>query len=248
MATPFPLHFAGSRTAIARHVSQPGELPAVLASLGLRAPRPVLVLVGGASGLGPADLDRLRPLFESAIVPVLTRLGAAAIDGGTWSGVMRLLGEARAAARADFPLIGVAAAGTVRLPGAQPPRVDAAPLDPGHTHFVLVPGDDWGAETGWIARVATELAGGSPSVTLVVNGGEIAYSDVEHSLGTGRPVLTIAGSGRSADQLAAAAGGGPADERAMALVSSGQVRPVPAGDPGSVIRMLDSALSGSTPG
>lgn len=248
MTTPFPLHFAGSPTAMALHVDQPYELPTALAALGLQPPRPVVVIVGGAGGLDPADLDRLRALFETGLVPVMTRLGATAIDGGTWSGVMRLLGEARSGAGADFPLVGVAAAGTVTLPGGQQTHDGTALLDPNHTHFVLVPGDHWGAEAGWIARVATELAGDKPSITVVVNGGEIAYSDVERSLDAGRPVLTIAGSGRTADQLAAAARGGPADERAVALAKTGLVQAVSAEDTSRLARMLAAALGGSAAG
>jgi SLOG in TRPM, prokaryote len=244
MTTPFPLRFAGGRTAMALRVGQPSELPTALAALGLQASQPVVVLVGGAGGLDPADLDRLRPLFESGLVPVITHLRAAAIDGGTWSGVMRLLGEARSGARADFPLIGVAAVGTVTLPSGQPPRDDAAPLDSDHTHFVLVPGDDWGAEAGWIAQAATELADGRPSATVLVNGGEIAYSDVERSLDEGRPVLTVEGSGRTADQLADAVQGRPADERAVALAKSGLVQAVPADDPGRLASVLSAVLTG----
>jgi len=248
MSTPFSLDFTGGRTAAAVRVDQPGELPDALAALGLRAPRPTMVLVGGAGGLGPADMDRLRPVFASGLVPALTRAGAAAIDGGTCAGVMRLLGEARAGAGAGFPLIGVAAAGTVTLPGGQPPRDDAAELDPGHSHFILVPGDDWGAEAGWIAQAATALAGSAPSVTVVVNGGEIAYTDAGHSLDAGRPVLTVAGSGRTADQLAAAAQGDPADERAVALVKSGLVRAVPAAGPGALAAALAEALASPSAG
>ena len=245
MTTPFPLHFAGGRTATAVHVGQPGDLPATLTSLGLQASQPVVVLVGGAGGLDPADLDRLRPLFESGLVPVMTHLRGAAIDGGTWSGVMRLLGEAHSSARADFPLIGVAAAGTVTLPGGQPPRDDAAMLDPDHTHLVLVPGNDWGAEVTWIAQVATDLAGSKPSATVLVNGGEIAYSDAQRSLDAGRPVLTVEGSGRTADQLAAAVQGRPADERAVALVKSGLIQAVPADDPGRLAGVLTAILTRS---
>ena len=111
---------------------------------------------------------------------MITRLGLVAIDGGTWSGVMRLFGEVRSDADLDFPLLGVAAVGTVMLPGAQPRQDDAAGLDPDHSHFLLVPGDEWGAEAGWIARVATVLAGDTPSATVLINGGEIAI-DVERA-------------------------------------------------------------------
>jgi hypothetical protein len=243
MTTPFLLHFEDGQTARAVRVDQPGELVAALGGLGLHPPRPVVVVVGGAGGLVPADLDRLRPLFESGLIPVITRLGAVAIDGGTWSGVMRLFGEVRSDADLDFPLVGVAAVGTVTLPGGQPPQDDAAVLDPDHSHFLLVPGDEWGAEAGWIARVATVLAGDAPSATVLINGGEIAYSDVERSVAAGRSVLAVAGSGRTADHLAAAVRGDPADERAVALAESDLVQAVPAENPGRLAHTLAAALT-----
>jgi SLOG in TRPM, prokaryote len=242
MSAPFPLGFEDGRTATAVRVDQASDMPGALAALGLRGPRPVVVVIGGAGGLDAGDLDRLRPLFERALVPVAERLGAFVIDGGTDAGVMHLLGRARSACGATFPLIGVAAAGTVSFPGAPSEHKDAAPLDADHTHFVLVPGRDWGVESPWIARVGTELAGGSPSATVLVNGGEIAYADVQYSLAAGRPVLAIAGSGRTADELASAAQGGPADERAVRLAASGLVRAVDAGDPGALGRALDAVL------
>jgi hypothetical protein len=103
---------------------------------------------------------------------------------------------------------------------------------------MLVPGAEFGDEAPWIARVATELAGGWPSVTVLVNGGEIAYPDMECSLHAGRPVLAIAGSGRTADQVASAARGGPADERAVRLAASGLVEVVDADD----LEALDRAV------
>jgi len=242
MSASFSVGFGGGRTATAVRVGTPSDVPAALAALGLRGPRPVVVLVGGAGGLDAGALDRLRPLFEQGLAPLAERLGAVLVDGGTDSGVMHLLGRARSERGATFPLVGVAAAGTVSFPGGRSEHDDAAPLDAHHTHFVLVPGRDWGVESPWIARVATELAGGSPSATVLVNGGEIAYEDVEHSLAAGRPVLAIAGSGRTADELARAVQGGPADERAVRLAASGLVRVVEAGDPGALARALGAVL------
>ena len=161
MPTPFPLHFEDDRTARPCTWRSPTSCRPPLPRSGCIRPERSWWSSGGLEGWKDADLDRLGPLFESGLLPVITRLGAVAIDGGTWSGVMRLLGEARSDAGAGFPLVGVAAVGTVTLPGGQPPQDDAAPLDPDHSHFVLVPGDDWGAESSWIARVATALAGDS---------------------------------------------------------------------------------------
>jgi hypothetical protein len=230
MSVPFPVSLEGARTAAAVPVDQPSDLSAALAALGLHAPRLVVALVGGAGRMRARDLDRLRPLFEQALVPGAERLGVVVVDGGTDAGVMHLIGRARTSAGARFPLVGVPAVGTVRFPGRRFGARRRWPLDAHHTHFVLVPGASMGDEAPWIARVATELASGSPSVTVLVNGGKIAYKDVACSLHVGRPVLTVAGSGRTADQLASAVRGGPADERAVRLAVSGLVEVVNADD------------------
>ena len=242
MSVPLAVSFEGGRTATAVRVDQPSDTSAALAALGLHAPQRVLVLVGGAGHMDASDLDRLRPLFARGLAPVAERLGVVVIDGGTDAGVMHLIGRARTWAGAIFPLLGVAAAGTVRFPGHHPAHNDVWPLDAHHTHFVLVPSAEWGDEAPWIARVATELAAGSPSVTVLVNGGEIAYLDVECSLHAGRPVLAIAGSGRTADQVASAVRGGPADDRAVRLAASGLVEVVDADDLAALNRAVAARL------
>jgi hypothetical protein len=242
MSTPFRIGFECGRTAVGVQVDRPSDIPIALAALGLNGPGRVVVLVGGAGGLDADDLDNLGPLFEQALVPVAERFGAFVVDGGTDAGVMHLIGRARSDAGATFSLVGVAAAGTVSFPGAGPERVGAAPLDAHHTHFVLVPGADWGAESPWIAQVGTELAGGLPSATVLVNGGEIAYEDADHSLRAGRPVLTVMGSGRTAEDLASAVQGAPADKRAVRLAASGLVRTVDGAEPGTLGRALTAIL------
>jgi hypothetical protein len=162
------------------------------------------------------------------------------VDGGTNHGVMRLVGQGRESSPGDFRLVGVVAEGTVSLPAGA--RAGAgAELEPHHTHFVIVPGAHWGDESAWISTTATALAGAAPSVTVLVNGGEIAYADVRHSVEAGRPVVALAGSGRTADHLHAALGGEPADPRALSLASSPLVTSVPC-DPMAVRRAIASAL------
>jgi len=239
----FPITFDDGRAAAGVRVEDVGKLGSALASIGVSGPRPVMVLVGGAGGLSSSDLNRLRPAFRAGLVPVVQRLGAVGVSGGTRAGVMRAFGETRREAEASFPLLAVAAAGTVRLP-SEPTAADRADLDPGHTHVLLVPGDDWGDEAPWLAWTASALAGSAPSVTLLVNGGEISYSDVERSLQVDRPVIVVAGSGRTADELAAAVRGLPADERAVALAASGLVQAVPIEDAAGLAPHLVAALSG----
>jgi hypothetical protein len=145
------------------------------------------------------------------------------VDGGTDAGIMRFIGQARTEIGGTFPLIGVAAIGTVILPENPPPFSDAAPLESNHTHFVLVPGSNWGDESPWLAHIASLLSEGFPSVTVVVNGGEITFKDVSYSLQADRPVVTLDGTGRTADKLAAAVRGEATDGRATQLAASGQV-------------------------
>jgi transcriptional regulator with XRE-family HTH domain len=168
---PFKVSFSNGSSSYAVRVHRPTELPVALRKLGLHRSRPVLVVVGGASEVSEADMARLRPLFVEVLAPLAEALGAFVVDGGTDAGVMRLMGQARTETHAAFPLIGVSATGTVALPDAPFPRPDAAPLEPNHTHFVLVPGSEWGDDSPWLVRVASVLAAKeAPSVTVTANG------------------------------------------------------------------------------
>ena len=176
-------------------------------------------------------------LFRTHLVPALQRWGATVVDGGTDAGIMRLIGQERSAAAADFGLIGVAAIGTVAHPLDGEPRGDTD-LEPHHPVVLLVPGTAWGDEVPWLSDVATAIAAGSSAATLLVNGGDIAYDDVRHSVGAGRPVVVVAGSGRTSDDIGAAVDGRESSDRARELVRSGLVTSSTADDPHSVVDVL----------
>jgi len=141
-------------------------------------------------------------------------------------------------------MVGVAAVGTVTLPGASPSERTAA-LEPHHTHFVLVPGGEWGDEAAWISRVATALAGPRPSATVLVNGGVTAWRDVEESVAVGRPVIVVDGSGRAADDIAAAVRGAAIGGRGYRLAESGLVQAVSLdAGPGDLAEAVQARLGG----
>jgi hypothetical protein len=245
VTSPFRIELAGADSGLGVQVSEVTQLPAAMEALGLHPPRPTVVVVGGAAGLEEARIDGLRPVFATGITPVMQRYGAVGVDGGTPFGVMRLFGEARAAAVPAFPLVGVVAAGTVQLPRGQPFAHAETVLEAHHTHFVVVPGDKWGDEAPWIARTATVLAAGAPSITVLIGGGQIAYADVQHSVEVGRRVVVVAGSGGTADVLAGALAGAPADRRAAALIGSGLIRVVQKDQPTHLAEVLTEALGES---
>lgn len=205
MQSAYPLTFENRSTAQAIDLERPDQLAAALSQLAIPQPTAVLVLVGGAAGLSPEYLQRLETFFVEALCPFIETQGLVVIDGGTDAGVMQLIGQARARTRSSFPLVGVVVQSKIMLPSQPAKTDDAAPLEPNHTHFVLVPGQAWGDESTWIAQVADVLSGNQASVTLLINGGEIAlHQDVPNSLLSRRAVLVVEGSGRSADRLAAA--------------------------------------------
>lgn len=176
-------------------------LTAAVERLGIPAGRPVLILVGGANDVGPAELDAVDKFVQTVVVPVIRSLGTAVVDGGTDSGIMRSLGRAAAATGVDTPLVGVAVAALVE-------EGSGTGLEPHHSHVLLVDGREWGDESEALSDVAAQLAAGAPTATVLLNGGEVSRRDVSHSLRRGRPVVVVKNTGRLADELAADPGAG----------------------------------------
>ena len=77
-------------------------------------------------------------------------------------------------------------------------------------------------------------------MTVLANGGAIAWDDVTFSVAQERPVIALAGSGRTADELAAAD-----TPRARALHDSGLVSVVPVRDTDGVSAKVADALERS---
>jgi hypothetical protein len=223
-------------------IASTDDIAAALDSAGLRLDRPVIVLVGGAGTMGGKEFETGAQVLRDEVVPIAERRDAVVIDGGTDSGVMQLIGRARSALGGSFPLIGVAAEGTVLVPGAGTPSPDAVELEPNHTLFLLVPGTRWGDEVRWMTDVARVIAGHRSSVTVLVNGGQIAYTDVAASLGSGRPVVVLAGSGRTADAIARARAGSGGDNRAVEIAASPLTTVVDVGEAGSAAAAIEAAL------
>lgn len=199
------------------------DLQNALDRLGLKN-GPVLVLVGGAGSMHPlTEPPGLHKLFFEVLAPLAESLHAIVIDGGTDVGIMRLMGAARSGIRGTFPLLGIAAIGTVDLPDRSGQGPETAALEPRHSHFLIVPGSRFGEESPWIAKAASRLAEGHRSLTLVINGGAITLRDISFSVREKRPVLVISGSGRTADRVADALAGRDLDPEIRSLVSSGLI-------------------------
>jgi len=234
---------AGDIQASHIRITSTDEIAAALDSAGLRLDRAV-VLVGGAGTMGEKEFETVAQVLRDEVVPVAERRGAVVIDGGTDSGVMQLIGRARSTLGGRFPLIGVAAEGTVLVPGAGTPSPDAVKLEPNHRLFLLVPGTQWGDEARWMMDVAGVVAGRRSSVTVLMNGGQIAYTDVAASRRSGRPVVVLAGSGRTADAIAKARAGNGGDNRAVEIAASPLTTVADVGEAGMAAAAIEAALDG----
>ena len=171
-------------------------------------------LSGGAAEVSDAVGGQLRALLDALPRLVAERVRLAVGDGGTRAGIMEWAGLVRRRSGGAFPLLGVAPAEEVTATG-EPGRT---PIDPNHTHVVLVsnpewvrrPGADrvrdggrWGAETDAMYEIFGRLSARRASVALVLNGGAITLDEVARNLAQRRPIVVVAGSGRAADAIVA---------------------------------------------
>jgi hypothetical protein len=176
------------------NISEDKEIQGALIQLEIPHPNRVIVLVGGAGGIGWWDKFPMRKAI-GIIARLAEKTQSVVMDGGTQAGIMSEIGRQRKRNKFSFPLIGVVFDSL--LMQKEPGSI----LDPNHTHFFLVPGDDWGDESAWISKIATAIAGDRKSITILVNGGNISRTDVGYSTLEDRPTFVMRGTGRMADKI-----------------------------------------------
>jgi len=134
------------------NIAENSDIHEALDQLEIPHPKNVIVLVGGAGGIGFMDKFPMRKAV-GIVAQLAHETQAVVIDGGTQAGIMTEMGRQRKRNLYTFPLIGVVFDSL--LMKEEPTSI----LDPNHTHFILIPGNDWGAESSWISKIATSVAG-----------------------------------------------------------------------------------------
>ena len=181
------------------------DLSKVISELHLDINSPVIVLIGG-------QIDEQQARATQSAIQTISKtaedLNAVIICGGTDMGVMAEIGQTRMQNHYKFPLIGIAPKELVTWPNG-PYSTQFLwwgkkrwQLSPYYSHFILVPGNQFGDESPWIVDAATILSKGHRSVTILINGGEVSRKDIELSLEKSRPVIALSRTGRLADELA----------------------------------------------
>ena len=175
-----------------------------ISELNLNDGYPVIVLIGGVIDERQADATR-RAIHT--ISELAEDMQAVVICGGTDMGVMAEIGQIRQLKHYTFPLVGIAPEELVAWPGGLRNTKflwwgkQRWQLESHYSHFILVPGSEFGDESPWIVDAATILSKGHQSVTILINGGEVSRKDIELSLEKGRPVVALSRTGRLADEF-----------------------------------------------
>ena len=163
------------------------------------------MLIGG--DIDEQQADATRQAIQT-IAGIAEKMHALIVCGGTNMGVMSEIGQIRQKNNYTFPLVGIAPQELVTWPdGPRSTRflwwgVQRWQLEPHYSHFILVPGSQFGDESPWIVDTATILSKDHKSVTILINGGEVSRKDIDLSLENGRPVIALSHTGRLADELA----------------------------------------------
>jgi len=199
----------------------------ILQALRIERPEALIIIFGAAAGFDETMKPRVETLFARGIARAAIQMSAMIMDGGTEAGVMAVMGQAVAAQGRKSILLGVAPAGKVTYPrGPEKGSIeDSAPLDPNHSHFVLVEGDEWGDETETLYRLAEELVRGTPVLTILADGGRVARKEVLLTIRRDWPLIVIEGTGRLANQIAATIRGGTthSDQGIGSIVRGGRI-------------------------
>lgn len=239
----FMIRFDEGRYTPAVIIPPKGNVKIVVEKFGLRTPRHVLFLSGGAGLMSVDDMDKTYGLFNDCVAPFAEQRDMIVIDGGTDSGVMKMLGEIREANGYHFPLVGIAPRLKVSYPSFDNPDAEAA-LQRGHSHFVLIESNDWGAESQTIVDLTRAIAGGERQMMgMLVNGGQIAEQDIYLATSNPQdkareiPILVLEGSGRKADEVSMAYKSGFTSSKLIrAIIKGGDIRIAHLGDGANALK------------
>lgn len=203
----------------------------------LEKPNILISVTGGAQNF--VMKPKLKDVFRQGFIKAAQSTGAWIITGGMNAGVMKHIGEAikyytlKHGSKYSIPLIGVAPWGCVLNrdcligeSGKWPAKYTTVagkmtiecPLDPNHTHFLLIDNGSvrkYGTEIEFRAELERSISNSPtyissegydnlniPIVCVVLEGGVNTIKAVKNAIVSGTPCIVVQGSGRAADILA----------------------------------------------
>jgi hypothetical protein len=142
-----PIQFSAGRKAVAVFSSSETAVAEIQSQLNLSPYKAIILVFGSTSNFEEKVKPRIAHLCRRGIASAAAESDAVILDGGINAGVAVLMGEGVASRSTKVSLIGVAPKGRVTFPGLENAPADATPLEPNHSHFVLVEGNEWGSQT-----------------------------------------------------------------------------------------------------
>ena len=196
---------SGDRSAVAVLVPSTVSGEEALAALGLATKPPGVVVLNGGTAELSTELDATLRGTLGALAEIVVEEGLTVVTGGTDAGIFAVFGRALGDDR-SAPCIGVVPEARVTWPdrtrvNGTPAGDEPVPLEPHHSHFLLVEGSEWGVETDAMLALTAALSADRPSLAVLAGGGPVADREVRGHLLAGREVLVLAETGRLADQL-----------------------------------------------
>ena len=193
------IRFANEQEALLVHVPQHTPADSIVAALKLPQPRAVICLNGGTAELDEGLNTGLRRLMVDGLARVAAENSVTLVTGGTDAGIFLLLGAGLEKWGCKAPCLGVVPGTQVTWSGRS--NGGETPLEPHHSHFIVVNGNDWGDETPTMYSVVQSISQNCSSLAVFAGGGDITLREMQANVKQGREMILIAGSGRSTDAV-----------------------------------------------
>jgi hypothetical protein len=173
-------------------------------NLSISPPRAVVCLNGGTAELDEGLAMHLESLLVDGLARVTAEESLTVVTGATDAGIFSLFGKGIEKWGKRAPVIGIAPEKLVRWGSG---TGGDTPLEPHHSHFVLVEGEEWGDESGTMYALVNEWGNQCPTVAVFAGGGQVTLREMRANVMQGRKMILLAGSGRATDAVLAARGG-----------------------------------------
>jgi hypothetical protein len=169
----------------------------IIEKLGIPLPHAVVSLNGGTEKLEGSLAADLESILVDGFARIASEEALTVVTGGTDAGIFSIFGKGVEKWGKPAAVIGVVPEKLVKWPGG---GAGDTPLEPHHSHFILVEGGKWGDETRTMYSLIKSWEG-VPSLGVFAGGGEVTLCEMKANIDQRRKMVLLAGSGRSADAV-----------------------------------------------
>ncbi len=179
------IEFANGNKARFLRTSASADVNDIISVLDLSHCKSILIINGRTSELDSQAENRLKDIFKH-LAKFIHQESITVVTGGSNAGLFQLFGQAIGQAGGpEAPLVGVTVSGLAGIHR----------LEPHHTHFILVEGNEWGDETSIMYNLVSVLANFRPCLALFAGGGKITLLEMLQNVSQNREMILVEGIG-----------------------------------------------------